>query len=152
TSSSRSTRVRIGSRPLARALVLLLAWVLPTAAEGWSLRLRSVAPVLATSGRDEVVTVVPHPTPDHEEFAHIVKLSARSGWTVWRRPWRGRGSERSDMVSALVALPNGDTVAGGTMLNGAQRDDFVVRRLDARTGQRRWQAIVRGRAARASYE
>jgi hypothetical protein len=38
------------------------------------------------------------------------------------------------------------------MLNGGEQDDFVVVRLDGRTGRPRWRAVVRGRAPRGSYE
>jgi outer membrane protein assembly factor BamB len=55
-------------------------------------------------------------------------------------------------VDALALDANGDVIAGGTIVEPKEGDDFVVMRLDGQTGRRRWRAIVRGRASQDDYE
>jgi outer membrane protein assembly factor BamB len=142
----------MGLKWLHAVAALLLVLALPAGALGWSRRLTSAPGNMVSDGGNAIITTLERFPRPHESFAEIVKVSTESGRTAWHRRWRGRGRERSDQVYALAVTPNGDVVAGGTMLNGSERDDFVVMRLGAHTGRPMWQAVVRGRAPQAPYE
>jgi outer membrane protein assembly factor BamB len=130
----------------------LFVLALPAGARAWSRHPTSVPEIMVSDGGKAVFAALDRPARPHQSFTEIVKTSTETGRTAWRRPWRGRGHERSDVVNALVVMPDGDVVAGGTMLNGAEQDDFVVARLAAGTGRTVWRVIVRGNAPQGSYE
>jgi hypothetical protein len=146
---------KFGLTQLRTGWMFLLMLVFPAGAFGWSRALGSLAGLLAGDG-NAVVTTVNRLAPRGSKFTDvgqdIVLISSLAGRTTWRHHWRGPGPDFDGQVNALTFGANGDVIAGGTIDEPKEGDDFVVTRLDGRTGRRRWQAIVRGRAGKGGFE
>jgi outer membrane protein assembly factor BamB len=72
----------------------------------------------------------------------VLKLSARSGLTQWRRFLTRPSADPAATVEDLVVAADGDVIAAGGMGDG--RSEFVVMRLSATSGRPRWQRTIVG--------
>jgi hypothetical protein len=111
----------------------ILLLVFPACALSWSRSLGSPVGLLASDG-NAVVTAVGRRGAHDAVFADILKVSSLTGRTAWQHRWRGPASQPDDEVNALVA--NGDVIAGGTMVEPKELDDFGSDLAAARWTQR----------------
>jgi outer membrane protein assembly factor BamB len=74
----------------------------------------------------------------------VVKLARTDGGEIWRRPFHGRGDERSDEILDLQVAPNGDVVAAGNLVDNGH-SSFFVGRLIGSDGRVRWRRLIHGR-------
>src|SRR5262249_39412078 len=128
----------------------LVAAAAPVTASAWDRRTPDAQAIVV--GPDAIIEVVTQRAPQDGAYVLVRKRSSRTGRVLWQRKWRGPGPEWSDEIGQVAFASNGDVVAAGTMIQGDEQNDFVVRRLDGRTGRTRWHATVHGAARNVSYE
>ena len=101
------------------------------------------------------------PSPDRSKYLPprptIVKLDGATGAELWRRFVTGNRPDKVTMgalegaIGGVAVDAANDVMVAGSTSNAGTGDDFMVVKLDGRTGKERWRRVISG-TAKASWD